>query len=196
MIPRRAYLANLLAAHAMRDVPGCVVECGVWRGGMIAGIAEVLGPSRSYHLFDSFEGLPPAQELDGASAAAYQAEKDSPRYLDNCRAEEGFARRAMEMSGAKGFVLHKGWFADTLPPFKPDTKIALLRLDGDWYESTMTALTALWDHLDPRALILVDDYYTWEGCSRAVHDFLSRKKSTAYVDRLYGQVAAIRFRPT
>ena len=192
MIPRRAYIANLMAAARVRSIPGCVVECGVWRGGMIAGIAEVLGDSRAYHLFDSFEGLPTAEEIDGPAAVAYQADKTSPRYLDNCRAEEGLAMQAMKMSGVSNFHLHKGWFSDTLPHFQPETPIALLRLDGDWYESTMTCLTNLWDHLAPGAIVLVDDYYTWDGCSRAVHRFLADRQATARIDRMFGYVAAIR----
>ena len=59
MIPPDVYARNLLLVKAYEHVPGCVVECGTWKGGMIGGIATVLGPEREYHLFDSFEGLPP-----------------------------------------------------------------------------------------------------------------------------------------
>ena len=89
------YVANLCIVRALQSVPGCVVECGVWRGGMIAGIAEVLGPEREYILFDSFEGLPPAKEIDGEAALAWQSDKSSPLYHDNCAAEQKFAAEAM-----------------------------------------------------------------------------------------------------
>src|SRR5277367_3008793 len=65
MIPEDSYIRNLKIAKRLKAIPGNIVECGVWRGGMIAGIAEVLGPSREYVLLDSFQGLPPAKEIDG-----------------------------------------------------------------------------------------------------------------------------------
>jgi len=117
MIQRGPFVKNLRLAELARDVPGCVVECGVWRGGMAAAIAEILGPDRKYFLFDSFEGLPPAKEIDGEAAKAWQADKDSPEYFDNCAAEMSFAQRAMERSQAPDFELIKGWFDDTLPTF-------------------------------------------------------------------------------
>ena len=58
MIPQSDYLLNLQLAETVSEIEGAVVECGVWRGGMIAGIAEVLGGSREYILCDSFQGLP------------------------------------------------------------------------------------------------------------------------------------------
>jgi len=186
MVGRRRYVANLLLAHEHRDVPGAVVECGVWRGGMIAGLATVLGPERSYVLFDSFEGLPDAQPIDGEAAAAYQRDTSSPDYHDNCAAEASFARRAMALAGIEEPRLVQGWFADTLPGHSWSEPIALLRLDGDWYESTMTCLENLYDQVAPGGLIILDDYYYWEGCAKALHDFLSRTKSSARIRELDG----------
>jgi O-methyltransferase len=175
MIDRSSYLTNLGLAREAGKVSGCVVECGVWRGGMSAGIAEVLGPSRDYYLFDSFEGLPPAKEgVDGSSAIKYQAEKTSPYYHDNCRAEIEYATTAMKMSGATSLQLVKGWFENTVPTFVLDQPIALLRLDGDWYESTMTCLEHFAPRVAPGGLIVIDDYLVWDGCARAVHDYLSK----------------------
>lgn len=76
------------------------------------------------------------------------------------------------------FHLRKGWFTQTLPEFKPPAPIALLRLDADWYDSTMICLEALFNHVASGGLILLDDYYTWDGCSRALHDFLSNCAAT------------------
>src|SRR5262249_41387462 len=73
MIPRRAYIANLEITELFSKVRGSVVECGTWKGGMIAGMAKLLGQGRTYFLFDSFQGLPPAQEIDGAAALNWQA---------------------------------------------------------------------------------------------------------------------------
>src|SRR5256885_815316 len=77
MVPSVAYVSNLRIAANVKNVPGVVVECGTWRGGMIAGIADVLGSNRRYYLFDSFEGLPPAREIDGTGALAWQADKSA-----------------------------------------------------------------------------------------------------------------------
>src|SRR5690348_13766037 len=62
MISTLGFVDNLMIAQRWAPPGGEVVECGVWRGGMVRGLARVLGPDRKYHLFDSFEGLPPAQE--------------------------------------------------------------------------------------------------------------------------------------
>lgn len=178
MIPRATYLDNLLLAERVAHLAGCVVECGVWRGGMSAGLARVLGPKRTYFLFDSFEGLPPAKEIDGEAAVRWQQDTTSPMFHDNCTARADFAARAMKLAGVDSPHLIKGWFDQTLPSFTPPEPICLLRLDGDWYESTMVCLEALFDYVVPGGLVVLDDYYAWDGCSRALHDFLSRRSAT------------------
>jgi len=180
------FLRNLLIVDRRRHVPGCVVECGVWRGGMSAAIAEVLGPEREYFLFDSFEGLPPAKKNDGDAARAWQNDHDSPSYFDNCRAPVEYAQQAMRRSGVPAYTISKGWFDETLPSFVPPTSIAILRLDGDWYESTLVALESLFDQLSPQGIVIVDDYYAWDGCSRAVHDFLSRRGLATRIRQEHG----------
>jgi O-methyltransferase len=184
MIPQTVYVDNLSLTERVRDLPGCVVECGVWRGGMIAGMGMVMGLEREYFLFDSFEGLPPAKEIDGKSAMNWQSAKDSRWYHDNCNAGAEFAEKAMQRAGIKSFYLKKGWFDQTLPGFKPPAPIAMLRLDGDWYDSTMVCLSHLFDFVTPGGLILLDDYYTWDGCARALHDFLSRRSSVERIQNL------------
>ena len=186
MAPGRYFWINMMIVDARRHVKGCVVECGVWRGGMSAGMAEVLGSEREYFLFDSFEGLPPATENDGETAMEWQKHTQAPTYYDNCRAPMDFAERAMRMSSAPNYSLIKGWFNNTLPQFVPPCPIAVLRLDGDWYESTMTALESLFKYLAPDGIVILDDYYAWDGCSRAVHDFLSREKSKARLTQKHG----------
>jgi len=177
---------NMMVVDGYRHIGGCVVECGVWRGGMSAGMAEVLGPGREYFLFDSFEGLPPARDQDGEAAKKWQADTQDKFYYDNCRAPAGFAEQAMRKTGAPNYHLIKGWFEETLPGFVPPCPIAVLRLDGDWYESTLTVLAHLYKYLAPGALVIVDDYYAWDGCSRAVHDFLSRNELKTRIRQKYG----------
>ena len=87
---------------------------------------------------------------------------------------------------------HKGWFEDTLPDFQPEKPISVLRLDGDWYESTICILENLYDKVIPGGLIPIDDYYDWDECSRAVHDFLSEHKLRDRIRQSrYGGVAYI-----
>ena len=172
MIPENVYVDNLRLAEVVQNVAGCVVECGTWRGGMMAGLADVLGPSRAYFLFDSFEGLPPAAEVDGPAALSWQANVQGPHYYNNCTASEEEARNAMRASRAREYTLVRGWFKDTIPRFQPPDPIALLRLDGDWYDSTRICLTNLYPYLAPSGVIIVDDYEMWDGCARAVHEWL------------------------
>jgi len=184
MIESDTYASNLSLASKVTGVSGCVVECGVWRGGMSAGLATILGADRNYFLFDSFEGLPPAKEIDGDAALNWQLNKESPNYYDNCTAGEEYARRAMTLSGARSFQLVRGWFDKTLPTFQLPEPIALLRLDGDWYDSTMVCLNSLFERVAPGGLIILDDYHTWDGCSRALHDFLSQHSAVERIHSL------------
>ena len=174
MIPEDIFINNLLLVENYISQKGCVVECGVWRGGMISAISEILGNDREYFLFDSFEGLPMAKEIDGKAALEWQSDKESPFYFDNCKAEMSYAEKAMKMAGKENYHLIKGWFSETLPMFKTDSEIAVLRLDSDWYDSTMDCLNNLFPYVKDGGLVIIDDYYVWDGCSRAVHDYLSK----------------------
>ena len=186
MIPRETFVENIVLCQQWA-ASGCIVECGVWRGGMSAGMADTL-PGRSHFLFDSFEGLPPAREIDGPAALAWQADIDAPGYHDNCSAEKSFSHTAMAMSRAGSFELIQGWFSSTLPGFRPPEPIGVLRLDADWYDLTMDCLVNLYRHVAPRGLIILDDYHQWDGCSRALHDFLAAEKRTERICQSPGGV--------
>lgn len=179
MIPKPLYVENLRVAEMTLPLDGDVVECGTWRGGMAAGVAEVLGTSKKYFLFDSFEGLPPAKEVDGHEAIAWQNDTQSSNYFDNCAADVSYAATAMAMAGVN-YECIKGWFENTVPG-NTLVKISLLRLDGDWYESTMTCLVHLYPKVVKGGYVIIDDYAVWDGCSRAVHDFLSSIKSKSRI---------------
>jgi O-methyltransferase len=186
MIPQQTYINNLSLAEKISQLEGCVVECGVWKGGMIAGMADILGPKRKYYLFDSFEGLPKAQEIDGKAATQWQENVQSPGYYNNCSASEEFARQAMTLSNAENFILKNGWFENTLPSFQLKDEIVLLRLDADWYDSTKICLDYLFDSVTAGGLIILDDYYAWDGCSKAIHDFLSLNSKTERINSYHG----------
>ena len=190
MIPENIYIANLHLAAKLENIPGDIVECGTWRGGMIAGIADVLGPSRHYYLFDSFEGMPPAREIDGEVALAWEKNKSGPYYFDNCRASEEEARQAMSMSAATNYTLVKGWFQETLPKACVGP-IALLRMDADWYDSTKQILDNLAHLVVPGGMVVIDDYYVFQGCARAVNECAAARGWTIRQYRL-GMICYIR----
>jgi O-methyltransferase len=166
-------------------VPGDLVECGVWRGGSALLMAEVLERSaaadRKVWLFDSFEGLPEPEEVDGPGALRYSEDKDDPMYLDNCRADVEAVTASAREWGLEGRTrIVKGWFDDTLPAAREEIgQIALLRIDADWHSSVTTCLEALFDQVAPGGYVIFDDYYVWDGCAVAVHEFMGRR-SLAY----------------
>jgi O-methyltransferase len=176
MIPFENFAANLELCEKFKDTKGCVVECGVWRGGMSAAMTEVLGNKRTYYLFDSFEGLPDAKEIDGKAALKWQKDKTAPNYFNNCAAEIEYAQKAMSLSKAGRVEIVKGWFNETLAVAVIDEPIAVLRLDGDWYDSTMDCMENLYPKVVEGGLVLMDDYYFWDGFSKAIHDYLSKNK--------------------
>jgi O-methyltransferase len=180
MVERPAFVDNVLLASRGRRVEGDLVECGTWRGGISAAMAWAV-PGRHSVLFDSFEGLPDARSIDGPAAIHWST---SVREYDNCSAEESWAIEAMSRVGDGDHEIVKGWFDDTLPVWAARQRpIAVLRLDGDWYDSTMACLEHLWPLVVGGGIVLVDDYYTWDGCARAVHDHLSRVQAAERIER-------------
>lgn len=185
-------------AAAVDGPDGVLVECGVWKGGcsiamllaQYAAIGMVLKP---VHLLDSFEGLPPVEPIDGPAAAAWQADKNSPRYFDNCRASKSDVMQSIDAFGFDGgaYRMWPGWFADTLPKFLScGDQIALLRIDCDWYASVRLCLDLLMPRVSAGATVIVDDYYAWSGCARAVHDYFSANNTAYRLRSLPGDAGA------
>jgi O-methyltransferase len=177
MVPRRQFVENLMLAKKALSNPaldgGAVIECGTWKGGMSAALVEIGGPWRPYYFFDSFDGLPPAEPIDGEDAAVYQARPESPEYFNNCKASVDDFKEALALAKFPPWKTNiiEGFFDKTFPEFRC-RPIAVLRLDADWYSSTTLCLEKFFDHVLPGGLILIDDYYRWDGCARAVHEFL------------------------
>lgn len=179
-VPYPHYLGTLELAAYVHDVPGVVMECGAWRGGMIAGIADVLGPARTYLLADSFEGIPPPTPADGAGTREWVAKNGK---MDNAPTQ--YAEAAMRRSAAEDYALIVGWFSATLPNLDCGIReqgIALLRLDADLYDSTVTALTYLWPKVNDGGLVIIDDYYFLDGAAAAVHDYIANNRLTARIE--------------
>jgi len=169
MLPPEHFIENLALARRWRHLKGDIVECGTWRGGVSAAIA-IAAPGHHSVLFDSFEGLPEPKPVDGPSAIHWSAEV---REYDNCSADEKFAHAAMARANVQDYEIIKGWFEDTVPKWATlGRSISILRLDGDWYDSTMVCLQHLFPLVSPGGVIIVDDYFVWDGCARAVHAYL------------------------
>ncbi len=196
MIGRLRYLENLALAKVAMSNPalknGAIVECGTWRGGMSAGLIEVGGPSRKYYFFDSFEGLPPPEDIDGKAAKDYQVNTDAPEYANNCSAtlDEFKSTIALTKCPPENIEIRKGFFEQSFQTFTAPP-VAVLRLDGDWYSSTMACLVKFWDAVLPGGLILIDDYYHWEGCTKAVHEFLTVSKASERMRQ--GRIGGVAF---
>jgi O-methyltransferase len=182
--PRRGRVLWELTMETLRkDVQGCLVECGVWRGGSAAimGMASrSAGKNRVLHLFDSFEGLPEPDEKDGASAKIYSGGKASGSLtsIRECAATleevKSMFKNCTSLPESQ-LRFHVGWFQHTVPA---DAKnlgpIAVLRLDGDWYESTRVCLDHLYPLLSSGGALLLDDYFAWEGCRKATDEYRSQ----------------------
>jgi O-methyltransferase len=183
MVHESTFWDNARIAQMVEDVDGCVVECGVWKGGMSAALFVFLGAERKYYLLDSFQGLPSAQMIDGPAAQAWQRDTKSPTYFNNCKACVADADEIMRAVGCSDYKIVEGWLRDTLPNFDPGP-IALLRIDVDWYAATQLCLVHLYHKVASGGAIIFDDYAAWEGCKRAVDEWLDgehpRKQGDAY----------------
>jgi hypothetical protein len=162
-----------------RSVPGDFIETGVWRGGSVIFMRALLRvqgvTDRVVWVADSFEGMPvPENESDGWDLSEIGELEVS---IDEVK--RNFARFGL-LDDQVRFL--KGWFKQTLPT-APIKRLAVLRMDGDLYTSTMDALANLYHKVSPGGYAIVDDYKGWPGCRRAVHDFLdSRQLNPEIVD--------------
>jgi hypothetical protein len=164
------------------NIDGDIVECGVWRAGNII-LARKLSPDRVCWLYDTFAGMTEPAQVDckrnGAPALA--------RYHSNIKNGVGWCIATMDdvESGLKEFGVYdesklrfvEGDVSETLqhPKRRPE-KIALLRLDTDWYASTRDELKYLYPLLQPGGVLIVDDYGHWDGARRAVNEYFGKVK--------------------
>lgn len=159
-------------------IPGDLMETGVWRGGcgiFMRAVLEASGdPDRLVWLADSFQGLPaPAADFP---QDAGDRQHTLTRYLGVSQAEvEANFRRFDLLDDRVRFV--PGWFRDTLP-HAPVDRLAVLRLDGDMYESTWVALEALYPKVSSGGIVIIDDYGALPGCRDAVETYRTQHTIT------------------
>jgi O-methyltransferase len=176
---------DIARAVLAAGTPGDFVECGVAAGSNAAAMARAIWDMGELHftritkagyatqkprvhLFDSFEGIPQAGPEDHEYLAAGHKAGLSAHSLESVKAH----MREWEIPDEL-LVWHPGWFAETIPPLvggmSPDAKIALLRLDGDLYESTKVCMEHLYPLVSNGGWVICDDY-ALSGCRKAVHE--------------------------
>lgn len=157
-----------------QNIQGNFVECGVAAGGSSALLAWVIkkysNHPRKLFAFDSFSGMPQPTADDSHQGIAAEA---TGWGTGTCSAPEESVREVCARLGvAHILVTVKGYFEETLPSMTGWVgMIALLHMDGDWYESTKCILHNLYGQISNDALIQVDDYGYWDGCRKAIHEF-------------------------
>jgi hypothetical protein len=179
MLPRKRLdnIRHCIERVLTDEVPGDLIETGVWRGGasiFMRGCLKALGrDDRVSWVADSFEGLPEPESDRPKEHAFYNSALMQKHYAKMAatieEVRENFAAYGV-LSDEVRFL--KGWFVDTLAQ-APIGRLSVMRLDGDYYTSTMEALTALYPRLSPGGFAIIDDYGEdlWTDCRQAVEDY-------------------------
>ncbi|WP_422746628.1 TylF/MycF/NovP-related O-methyltransferase [Mycobacterium sp. WMMD1722] len=169
---RLTSLQHCVETVLAEDVPGDLVECGVWRGGaciLMRGVLAAYGDeTRKVWLADSFQGVPRSDPDSYAADKGIRADFAAGILgVSEAEVKANFERYGLLDSRVRFLP---GWFKDTLHD-APIDQIAVLRLDGDLYESTIQALDALYPRLSPGGFCIVDDYRAVKACERAVTNY-------------------------
>src|SRR5215204_2448267 len=182
-----------------RDVPGAFVECGVWRGGsvlaMLLTLQELGVDDREVYLFDTFEGMTEPTEHDTTDyeKPAIETWEESKARGERPWAgvfgadvfDENSVRESVLQSGYPAERVHlvKGPVEETVPGAAPE-RIALLRLDTDWYGSTRHELIHLYPRLIDAGVLIIDDYGHWQGARRAVDEYFGTEAPPLLLNRI------------
>lgn len=161
------FLEELCGRLREDDVPGDLVECGVYKGGSagILGLQAIESPERRLWLFDAFAGMPQPGDKDDAASREI-----ATGYVGS----EASTRRIMKRLGVPEgrYRIVVGWLEDTLPELdKPP--VALLHIDTDFYDPVKLALEQFYPHVSPGGYVVLNDYGVFEGCRRATDEFLA-----------------------
>jgi hypothetical protein len=182
---RMRNLRSLLERVILERVPGDFIETGVWRGGACIyakGIFMAHGETkRRVFVADSFNGLPPPDVEKYPADAGDQHHTVGELAVSSGSVKDNFRRYGLLDDNV--FFL-EGWFKDTLPK-APIDKLAVLRLDGDMYESTMDTLTNLYHKVSPNGFVIIDDYIL-PACAAAVKDFRHKNNIAAPLQEVDG----------
>jgi hypothetical protein len=196
----RLYAVFQAVQYCVRNsIPGDIVECGVWRGGscMVAALSLLSegDSSRRVWLYDTFAGMtaPSAKDTHRWAGSHRWAGQDAHKIWQQSQGEDrnewcyaGLDEVRQNLFGT-GYPQNqiefvKGDVANTLSSGGP-AKIALLRLDTDWYESTRTALQVLYPRLSEKGVLIIDDYGVWAGARQAVDEYFAEQKINMLLQR-------------
>ena len=185
-VKRLANLRRLAEDVIQNEIPGDLIETGVWRGGACILMRAVLSAynvtDRRVWVADSFEGLPApdSERYPSDTGSDYHTFEELSVPIETVR--ENIAKYGLLDDQV---VFLKGWFKDTLP-MAPIEHLALLRLDGDLYESTAVALDSLYDKVSAGGYVIVDDYHVVKGCRDAIGDFLAARSISPELQEIDG----------
>ena len=200
--PRIYALIRAVEYVVSRPIPGAIVECGVWRGGSMMGVALTLlrlgVTDRDLYLFDTFAGMTEPGEEDvkhSGERAADMLAGSSRDSHDWAFASLDQVRDAVSSVGYPEERIHfvQGPVEETLPEHAPE-EISLLRLDTDWYSSTKHALVHLYPRLARGGVRIIDDYGYWQGARQAVDEYVEENNVTLLLNRI-DYTARIAVRP-
>ena len=195
MVGAESTLSTISAVEYVvrHSIPGAIVECGVWRGGQMMAAALTLlrlGEQRELVLFDTFSGMtePGTADLDLHGGKAVSVfEEYSKRQVGQRWCEAGIeeVRRNMASTGypMEFCRMSQGAVEATIPAEAPQN-IAYLRLDTDWYESTMHEFEHLYPRVSTRGVVVVDDYGHWQGARKATDEYLLANGIPALLHRI------------
>jgi O-methyltransferase len=188
--PERCYaLYHAVRYIIMNGIQGDFAECGVWKGGSVMLIAHALMEAgttdRKIYLYDTFEGMIKPGENDGDwEKAEWEKNKVNDQINNWCLSPLEEVEFNMSTIGypPDNFIFIKGKVEQTIPETLPD-KLALLRLDTDWYESTKHELNHLYPLLEKGGILIIDDYGAWQGARKAVDEYFAAH-GNVYLNRL------------
>jgi hypothetical protein len=182
-LARLRNLRELVTRVLGGKIPGDFIETGVWRGGACIYMRALLAvygiKDRCVWVADSFEGLPPPDPAKFPADTGSHLHEIGLLAVPMEDVKNNFAKYEM-LDEQVRFL--QGWFKDTLPT-APIERLAILRLDGDLYESTIQALNALYGKLSSGGFVIVDDY-ALPGCRRAVEDFRGQHAITDTIQHI------------
>jgi len=187
--PRQWSMLSAVKYVSRARIPGAIVECGVWRGGMMMLAALTLlrhgDAERELVLFDTFTGMTPPSDADRSALLGglhavdiWKQHTGRDDLAGWCEASLDDVRRNMGFTGYPQNRIRyvQGPVEQTLvDPMNLSASIALLRLDTDWYESTRMELEVLYPRLSANGVLLLDDYGYWDGARRAADEFFAHR---------------------
>lgn len=187
-----------------RGIPGALAECGVYMGGNIEVMIRALQRhgvrDRDIYLYDTFAGMPKPEDRDDeslggiakASWEAHRTEQDGDKGSNWMKAGVELVRRRIDPLGYPDKHLHfvKGMVEETIPATVPE-KIAILRLDTDFYSSTKHELQHLYPRLSPGGVLIIDDYGAFPGSRTATDEYSAEHGLDWFLHRVDAHVRLV-----